>query len=74
LKINGINFIVRNKIPMSLSFFLVPANQSLIVSFPSSVEYQEWCEKFYLLLSTKAPNSQPIVKVIIIRNFFLFNQ
>jgi Rho guanine nucleotide exchange factor 7 len=41
----------------------VPSNQSLIISFPSSVEYQEWCEKFYLLLSsTKAPNSQQIVK------------
>ncbi|CAF0752716.1 unnamed protein product [Adineta steineri] len=34
-----------------------PSNQSMIITFPSPVEYQEWCEKFCTLLSTKSPQS-----------------
>jgi hypothetical protein len=29
----------------------------MIISFPSPVEYHEWCEKFCSLLSTKSPQS-----------------
>lgn len=35
------------------------SNQSFIISYPSSTEYQEWCEKFYSLLISK---TQTIVK------------
>ncbi|CAF0844801.1 unnamed protein product [Rotaria sordida] len=34
-----------------------PSNQSMIISFPSPVEYHEWCEKFCSLLSSKSPQS-----------------
>jgi len=34
----------------------------LIISFPSSIEYQEWCEKLYSLLTIKS-NSQKITKI-----------
>jgi hypothetical protein len=29
----------------------------MIISFPSPVEYHEWCDKFCSLLSTKSPQS-----------------
>ncbi|CAM4880314.1 unnamed protein product [Rotaria socialis] len=36
---------------------LAPANQSMIISFPSQVEYHEWCEKFCSLITPKSPQS-----------------
>jgi hypothetical protein len=30
----------------------------MIISFPSPVEYHEWCEKFCSVLSTKSPQTQ----------------
>lgn len=33
-----------------------PSNQSMIISFPSSAEYHEWCEKFCSILSPKSPH------------------
>lgn len=58
LKINGKNS-RRNQILQPFSplnrNYLAPSNQSMIMSFPSPVEYQEWCEKFCYLLSTKFP-------------------
>ena len=30
----------------------------MIISFPSPVEYHEWCEKFCSLLATKSPQTQ----------------
>jgi len=35
-----------------------PANQSMIISFPSPVEYHEWCEKLCSLLTPKSPQTQ----------------
>jgi hypothetical protein len=29
----------------------------MIISFPSPVEYHEWCEKFCSLLATKSPQT-----------------
>jgi hypothetical protein len=29
----------------------------MIISFPSPVEYHEWCEKFCSLLTTKSPQT-----------------
>ncbi|CAF3413697.1 unnamed protein product [Rotaria sp. Silwood1] len=40
----------------------VPSNPSLIISFPSIVEYHEWCEKFCLLLTTKSQSQQSFSK------------
>ncbi|UJR21197.1 hypothetical protein I4U23_024295 [Adineta vaga] len=40
----------------------VPSNQSLIISFPSNVEYHDWCEKFYALLTLKSNTSQQMLK------------
>jgi hypothetical protein len=41
----------------SIIKYLAPLNQSIIISFPSSIEYHEWCEKFCSLLSTKSPQT-----------------
>ncbi|CAF1231352.1 unnamed protein product [Adineta steineri] len=40
----------------------LPSNQSLILSFPSNVEYQDWCEKFCSLLTLKSHTSQHMSK------------
>ncbi|CAF3612241.1 unnamed protein product [Rotaria sordida] len=40
----------------------VPLNPSLIILFPSIVEYHEWCEKFCLLLTTKSQSHQTVSK------------
>ncbi len=57
LKISGMkkqkNFLKKYQIIKSLA----PSNQSMIISFPSPVEYHEWCEKFCSLLSTKSSQS-----------------
>ena len=42
---------------------LVPFNSSLIISFPSAVEFHEWCEKLCLLLTAKFPSHPQIVKI-----------
>ncbi|UJR28286.1 hypothetical protein I4U23_009534 [Adineta vaga] len=34
-----------------------PSNQSMIITFPSPVEYHQWCEKFCSLLSPKSPQT-----------------
>ncbi|CAF1320563.1 unnamed protein product [Adineta ricciae] len=35
-----------------------PSNQSMIITFPSPVEYQEWCEKFCSVLTPRSPQTQ----------------
>ncbi|CAF3922777.1 unnamed protein product [Rotaria sp. Silwood2] len=40
----------------------VPSHPSLIISFPSVVEYHEWCEKFCLLLTIKSQSQQWVPK------------
>lgn len=52
--------------------FLVPLSPSFIITFPSIMEYQQWCEKLYSVLTARSPTPQQNTKVHLFKNSGFF--